>query len=112
MHEQTDSLYRAITEAAPLAALGAMGGLIRAINIRPFSWTDLFTRTATGGFVGLLAHLYLQTTEYPPLMQAGICGAAGVLSLDLITAVRIRAFYEITGTKPEDKNDNGNQQDD
>lgn len=84
-------------DLAPFVGLGAMGGVIRSINVRPFSVKELVIRTVTGGFAASLAMLYLATTTYPPSMQSFICGAVGVLGTDLLNAVRDRLYKDITG---------------
>ena len=86
-----------IKDIFPFIGLGAMGGVIRSINVRPFSLKELLIRTVTGGFAATLAMLYLTTTSYPPAMQSFICGAVGVLGTDLLNAVRIRLYKDITG---------------
>lgn len=78
-----------------------MGGLIRSINVKPFSWKETLIRIATGGFAASLAMLYLSTTTYPPTMQGFICGVVGILGTDLLNAVRIRMYKDITGEPPQ-----------
>ena len=89
-------------DLAPFVGLGAMGGVVRSINVRPFSVKEFVIRTVTGGFAASLAMLYLATTTYPPSMQSFICGAVGVLGTDLLNAVRDRLYKDITGEAPRD----------
>lgn len=95
-------LASAVKDFIPFIGLGAMGGIIRSINVRPFSVKELIIRTLTGGFAASLAMLYLSTTTYPPSMQSFICGAVGVLGTDLLNAVRDRMYKDITGKYPKD----------
>ena len=93
-------LATTVKDLIPFIGLGAMGGIVRSINVRPFSVKELVIRTVTGGFAATLAMLYLSTTTYPPSMQSFICGAVGVLGTDLLNAVRDRLYKDITGESP------------
>lgn len=55
---------------------------------------------ATGGFASSLTLLYLSTTSYPVALQGIACGMVGILGADLIKAIRVRMFKEITGETP------------
>ena len=93
-------LATTVKDLIPFIGLGAMGGIVRSINVRPFSVRELIIRMLTGSFAAFLAYLYLSTTNYSPALQSAICGAVGVLGTDLLNAIRDRMYKEITGESP------------
>lgn len=99
-------------DSIPLIGIGLLGAVVRALNNRPFTFRDAVIRVCTSGFTSGLAYLYLTTTDYPRELQGVIIGIIGVLGADLLDALRIRMFKEITGKTPGEENKNERHTDD
>lgn len=97
-----------LSDVGPFIGVGAIGGLIRALNTKPFSWGQTLIRMITGGSLSAIALMYLYTTTYPLFVQGFLCGVIGIAGDDIIKAVRIRLYKEVAG---EDDYDGETEQD-
>lgn len=95
--------YQTVADALPFLGIGMLGALVRSLNISPFSIKETLIRLVTASFACSITLLYLSTTTYPTAVQGAICGIVGALGIDLIDAVRIRMFKDITGEPPKDE---------
>ena len=84
---QTSNLDKCIY-LAPFVGMGAVGGAIRAMNTKNFTWKNLIIRAVTGGFGAALAGLYLRHTPYAIEAQFAMAGAIGSMSCELIQAAQ------------------------
>ena len=84
---QTSNLDKC-TYLAPFIGKGAVGGAIRAMNTKNFTWKNLIIRAVTGGFGAALAGLYLRHTPYAIEAQFAMAGAIGAMSCELIQAAQ------------------------
>ena len=84
---QTSNLDKCIY-LAPFVGMGAVGGAIRAMNTKNFTWKNLIIRAVTGGFGAALAGLYLKHTPYAIEAQFAMAGAIGAMSCELIQAAQ------------------------
>ena len=86
--ENTTCLKEHVYYLAPFVVLGAVGGLIRELNVKRFSWKDLFSRAVTGMFAGMLVGMYLEHSGYGLEMQYAITGIVGATAPELMKAAQ------------------------
>lgn len=100
--ENTTCLKEHVYYLAPFVGLGAVGGLIRELNVKHFSWKDLFSRAVTGMFAGLLVGMYLKTSDYGLEMQYAITGIVGATAPELMKAAQHWIINKLGGEDNDD----------
>ena len=95
--EIPQNAYDNIKYITPFISIGALGGVIKAINSKDFSWHELIRRAVTGAFGGALAGLYLKNTPYPIEMQFAIAGAIGTVACELIKTIQLWIAQKLGG---------------
>ena len=77
---------------APVLFLSVLGGVVAQIN-RPreqFSWWWLLVGIIVAAFVGLVVHLLLQSTSFPPGIKGAACAISGYASRDVLSILKKR----------------------
>lgn len=95
--ENTTCLKEHVYYLAPFVGLGAVGGLIRELNVKRFSWKDLFSRAVTGMFAGMLVGMYLKHSSYGLEMQYAITGIVGATAPELMKAAQHWIIHKLGG---------------
>ncbi len=98
-----DCLREFLAEAAKLAPvlfLSVLGGVVAQIN-RPreqFSWWWLLVGVVAAAFVGIVVHLLLVSTSFPPGVKSAAIAVSGYASRDVLSILKKRF---IKGLKKE-----------
>jgi hypothetical protein len=66
--------------------ISALGGVVRALNSREFSFGTLVRHITSGIFVGIIATLILTHSDMPETMKTAIAGTSGYAANDILQA--------------------------